>query len=188
MIGRLPKTLNVNGTEYEIRTDYRDCLRIFEAFSDPNLSFLEKLDVMYRILYVDWQQISEADMEEAVNKAIWFLNCGEMPEDKKQEKKPVLYDWEHDEQMIFAAVNKVAGKEVREAEYMHFWTFISYFHEIGEGLFTTVIHIREKKLKGNLDKHEKEFYRKNKALVNLPKRYSEEQQAEIDRLNQLLNG
>lgn len=187
MIGRLPKTLMVNGMEYNIRTDYRDCLRIFEAVNDPDLTYGEKMEIMLRILYIDWVRIPGADMEEALKQAVWFLNCGKEPEDEKKKKNPVLYDWEHDEQIIFAAVNKVAGKEVREADYMHFWTFISYFHEIGDGLFTTVIHIREKKQKGRLEKHEKEFYRKNKALIDLPKRYSAEQRAEMDRLNQLLN-
>lgn len=187
MIGRLPKTLIVNGTEYEIRTDYRDCLRIFEAAGDPDLTHSEKLDILLRILYVDSQTIPASDMEEALQQAVWFLDCGRLPEEKKM-TGPVLYDWEYDEQIIFAAVNKVAGREVREAEYMHFWTFISYFHEIGDGLFSTVLHIREKKRKGKLEQHEREFYQKNKALIDLPRRYSREKQEEMDWLNQLLNG
>ena len=188
MIGRLPKTLQVNGVEYNIRSDYRDCLRIFEAMNDPDLYYGEKLEVMLQILYIDRQRIPEADIEEAVKKAVWFLDCGKEAENKKRKPSPVLYDWEHDEQIIFAAINHVAGKEVRSEEYMHFWTFISYFHEIGEGMFSTVINIREKKRKGNLEKHEREFYAKHKDLIDLPKRYSKEQQEEMDKINRLLNG
>lgn len=187
MIGRLPKSLMVNGIEYEIRTDYRDCLRIFQAMNDPDLSHIEKLEIMYRILYVEPDSIPLDDIEEAIKKAIWFLDCGRQSKDASSIKES-LYDWEHDEQIIFAAVNHVAGKELREEEYVHFWTFISYFHEIGEGLFSTVIHIREKKQKGKLENYEKEFYQNNKDLINLPKRYSKEEQEEIDRINEMLNG
>ena len=128
------------------------------------------------------------DIEEAIRQAVWFLDCGKEPKEEHTIKKATLYDWEHDEQIIFAAVNHVAGKEVRAEEYIHFWTFISYFHEIGEGLFSTVVHIREKKQKGELDKTEKEFYRNHKDLIDLPKRYSQEEQEEIDRINKILNG
>ncbi len=189
MIGGLPKKLTVHGIEYDIRSDFRDCLTIFQCLSDPDFTYPEKIDVMVRILYVDWDRIPEADIEAAVEQAIWFLNCGETQQDSKSHKPvAILYDWEQDEQLIFAAVNRVAGRELRECDYVHFWTFISYFHEIGEGLFSTVIHIREKKRKGKLDKSEKEFYRKNKDLIDLKKRYSKEQQEEMDRINAILNG
>lgn len=189
MIGRLPKKLIVNGMEYDIRSDFRDCLTIFQCLSDPDFSYQEKMDVMIRILYVDWEAIPDADMDEAVQRAIWFLDCGaESSAGGQHAPATVLYDWEQDEQLIFAAVNHVAGKEIRECEYVHFWTFISYFHEIGEGLFSTVIHIREKKKKGKLDKSEKEFYRKNKNLIDLKKRYSKEQTEEMERINAILNG
>ena len=34
MIGRLPTTLTVDGKDYDIRTDYRDCLTVITAFND----------------------------------------------------------------------------------------------------------------------------------------------------------
>ena len=48
--------------------------------------------------------------------------------------------------------------------------------EIGEGLFSSVISIRNKKAKGEkLEKYERTFYRENKKLVDFEKRYSEEE-------------
>lgn len=182
MIGMLPTTLNVGGTERKIRTDYRDCMTILEACADPELTYYDKLDVILTILYED--NIESEYTEEALQKAVWFMNCGNTIEEKAGKR---VYDWEQDEQMIFAAVNKVAGKELRTEPYVHFWTFISYFHEIGEGLFSTVMHIRQKiNKKKTLEKHEEEFYRENKALIDLKKKYSAEQQAEIDFINNLL--
>ena len=96
-------------------------------------------------------------------------------------------DWEQDESLVFPAVNKVAGQEVRNTEYMHWWTFMGYFMEIDDGTFSTVVGIRQKKVKGKkLEKWEQEFYRNNRKLCDLRKRYTEEEQAEIDYWNKLL--
>lgn len=187
MYGRLPKTLNINGKEYAIRSDFRDCLNILIACDDPDLNKNEKIMVILKILYPDYKSFKEQDMEEAINKAIWFLNCGDSTKSETINSKKV-YDWEQDEQMIFSAINKVSNKELRSEEYVHFWTFLGYFHEIGEGLFSTVINIRQKKNNGKkLEKYEQEFYKKNKSIIDLKKRYSKEQQAEIDYINSLLN-
>lgn len=183
MIGVLSTCLMVGGKERKIRTDFRDCLNILQACADPDLEHHEKLEVMIEILYVE--DIEPEHMEEAMKQAVWFLNCGDTIEECKNKKR--VMDWEQDEQMIFAAVNKVAGKELRTEKYIHFWTFISYFYEIGEGLFSTVINIRTKKNKNKkFEKHESEFYKENKSLVDLRKKYSAEQQAEIDYINSLL--
>jgi hypothetical protein len=100
-------------------------------------------------------------------------------------EKPV-YDWNQDEQMIFAEINKVAGRETRLDEYMHFWTFIGLFQGIGEGLFCTVISIRQKLNKGKkLDKTEDEFYKRNKALIRLKPKLSQAEQEQYDFINEL---
>lgn len=183
MIGRLPTTLCIEDREYKIRTDYRIALTIFEAFNDIELKDNEKAMVMLNLLY----EIVPDNIEEALKKASWFLDGGKQYEEFNKTKK--VMDWEQDESIIFSAVNKVAGYETREKEYMHWWTFLGYFSEIGEGLFSTVINIRQKKNKGKkLEKYEQEFYKNNKQLIDLKEKYSTEEQAEIDRLNQLLNG
>lgn len=184
MIGRLPKTLTVNGIDRKIRSDYRVALLIFVALDDPELIENDKLATMIECLYED--EISQADYEEAATQASWFLDGGKAHERIKQSKK--VLDWEQDEQIIFSAVNKVAGKEVREQEYMHWWTFLSYFNEIGDGILSSVINIRGKKNKGKkLDKSEEEFYRANKELCDLKTKYTAEEQADIDRLNELFS-
>lgn len=187
MIGRLPTEININGVNRAIRSDFRVALLIFQAYNDPELQQYEKTRVMLECLYED--AIPIEDLEEAISQALWFLDGGTSAEEgaNHQSTKKVM-DWEQDQQIIFSAVNKVAGYETRLSEYIHWWTFLGYFNEIGEGLFSTVINIRNKLNKGKkLDKVEREFYKENKSLIDLKKRYTAEQQAEIDRLNKLLN-
>lgn len=181
MIGRLPTTLTIDEKEYKIRTDYRIVLTIFEAFDDVELNEREKATVMLELLYED----IPTNIEDALKQANWFLDGGKQYEEFNKSKK--VMDWEQDESIIFSAINKVAGCETREKEYIHWWTFLGYFSEIGEGLFSTIINIRQKKNKGKkLEKYEQEFYRNNKELINLRQKYTEEEQAEIDRLNAIL--
>ena len=61
------------------------------------------------------------------------------------------------------------------------------FSEIGDGLFSQVLNIRSKKAKGKkLEKWELEFFSEHRELIELKQVYSVEEQAEIERLNALL--
>ena len=187
MIGYLPRESNINGTDRAIRSDFRNALLIFQAFNDPELSDQEKTITMLQCIYEEPEIIPEGDIIEALEKAKWFLDGGSCADknSKHQQAKKVM-DWEQDEQLIFSAVNKVAGYETRAVEYLHWWTFLGYLNEIGEGLFTTVINIRQKKNKRKkLEKHEEEFYRENRHLIDVNVRYTPEEQAEIDKLKLL---
>lgn len=185
MIGELPTSLEIGGQYYSIRSDYRVILNIFQAFNDPELTDEDKCYVCLKCLYVDFEEIPKINMQEAADKAYWFVGGGNIAEeDKAQDIKTI--DWEQDESLIFPAVNKVAGYETRAVRYLHWWAFLGLFNEIGEGLFAQVINIRTKKAKGKkLEKHEQEFYREHPNLINLKKRLTAEEQAENDFVNSL---
>lgn len=186
MIGELPRMLCVNGIEYDIRTDFRDILKIVAAFSDPDLEDNEKVYVCLFILYEDFNAIPRCDYEEAFKEAIRFIDHSvDGGEDGRT--TPRVMDWEQDEAILFPAINKVAGFETRSAEYVHWWTFMGYYMEISEGVFSNVLSIRLKKAKGKkLEKWEREFWNSNKGICALKTKLSEEEQAEKDRLNALL--
>lgn len=184
MLGALPKTLTVAGQEYAIRSDFRDVLNIISAFNDPELEPREKLFCCLYILYVDFEMIPDRDYESAYKQALWFVDCGR---GDTQRNAPRTLDWEQDEVIIFPAVNKVAGFETRAVDYLHWWTFMGYFMEIGEGVFSNVLHIRGKKARGKkLDKWEQDFWTANKDICQLQVRLSKEEQAAKDKLNALL--
>lgn len=186
MIGVLPKSLQIDGVDYAIRSDFRVVLNIFEAFNDTELNEKEKVIVMLKCLYV----VVPDDMEKAAEKAVWFIDGGGSDSATTSDNKPKsnvkLIDWEQDEQIIFSAVNKVAGKEIRSEEYLHWWTFLGFFNEIGEGLFSTVLNIRSKKAKGKkLEKYEQDFYKQHKEMIDIKKKYTEDEKQEMARLNDI---
>ncbi|MDO5125333.1 MAG: Gp15 family bacteriophage protein [Ruminococcus sp.] len=164
MIGLLPTSLEVGGQQYAVRSDFRVVLNVFQALNDPELSDRDKAYVMLRCIYVN--EILREHLKEAIERAVWFMDGGDMPKSKPSSKQ--TFDWEYDESLYFPAINKVAGKEVRSSDYMHWWTFLGYFNEVGEGLFSSVMNIRNKLANGKkLDSWERDFYNKNKDLINI---------------------
>nr|DAH40228.1 MAG TPA: hypothetical protein [Bacteriophage sp.] len=185
MIGyELPKTINIEGVDYDIRTDFRAILDILIFCDDPDLEPYERQEVMYEILYIDYEKIPVHCYQEACQKALEFIDGG--LDDKKKQQKKVL-DWKQDAALIMPAVNKIAGKELRTESYIHWWTFLGYFMEIEDGLFSQVLSIRQRKAKHKkLEKWERDFERENADLVRIHTTQSEEQKREIANLEKWL--
>lgn len=191
MIWQLPESLEVNGKDYKIRSDFRAILDIINVFSDPNYEDDEKWIICLTILYIDFDEMKESDYEEAMRKAKWFIDCG--VERTGNEHRPTLMDWEQDGYIILPAINRVLGYECRAKEYLHWWTFTSAYMEIGESLFSNVLSIRQKRAKGQkLEKWEREFMLENKDIVILKSKLTDEElaeeEAEKEALKQLLGG
>lgn len=167
MIGQLPTSLDVNGSTYEIRSDFRNVLRVFEAFEDDSLTNEDKAYVLLDVIYVDFERIPRKDYTAAYQAAIDFIEGGSALRGKKSNKK--LFNWVKDEQLIFPAVNKVAGCEVRLIKYLHWWTFLGYFGCIDhEDLWSFVLSIRQKRAQGKkLEKYEREFLNANPDLCSV---------------------
>ena len=174
---KLPTSLRIGGVDYPIRTDFRDILTILRAFNDPDLPDWAKTQVMLQILYPDHEKISGPDIKEACEQAVLFIDAGREPE-KEDRKRPVLMDWDQDADIIIPAINRVAGTgDVRAMPYLHWWTFLGYYMEIGESLFSNIVQIRQKKAKRKkLEKWEQEFYRENKKLIDIKAKLSEEEE------------
>lgn len=178
MMYELPRSVEVCGVEYEVRTDYRDVLNIFGILNDANLTVEEKYIGILGIFFLDFLTMPAEHFEEGLKKCFDFINCGHLESCKKT---PKLMDWEQDFQYLVAPMNRVAGKEIRAVEYLHWWTFISLYYEIGDCYFAQIVRIRDLKMRGKLkDKADKEFYRKNKEVVDIKRHYSDAEKELID--------
>ena len=179
MMYELPKSLEVCGIDYEIRSDFRAVLDICTALSDVELTDQEKAVVALNILYPDFESMPIEHYEEALKRCFWFINCG--GDEDQTRKAPKLMDWEQDFQYIVAPVNRVVGAEIRALEYLHWWSFISAYYEIGDCTFAMIVRIRDKKARGKaLDKQEREWYQQNRQKVDFKQTFS---QAEKDVLS-----
>ncbi len=181
---QLPTQAVLGGTVYPIHTDYRDVLEIFSYFEDPDLPEYVKWRIALALFYD--RQIPPAHMQQAMEFLADFLKGGRQ---EPEQPAPKLLDWQQDGAVIVAEVNKVAGQEIRALPFVHWWTFLSWFHSIGEGQLSTLVGIREKLRKGKkLDPHEQEYYRTHKHAVDLKVRYSREEMEQRQALEKLLGG
>ena len=180
---QLPEKAVLGDEEYRLHTDYRDILEIFSYLNDPDLPDFVRWEVALALFYD--RPVPEQHRLEAAKFLSSFLTGGQ----KEGKPGPRLLDWEQDAPAIIADVNKVAGQEIRSLPHVHWWTFLSWFHAIGEGQLSTLVTIRDKLARGKkLEGWEKEFYRENKKRVDLPKKYSARELAEQERLMKLLDG
>lgn len=182
----LPTSLEISGVFWKIRSDYRAIIDILTYMSDPEYETDEKWLICLDILYEDFDNMTPDLYTEACQKAIEFIDAG-IEEDTR--KNPVkLMDWEQDASLIIPAVNKVLGKEVRAEKYMHWWTFLSAYMEIGECSFSHILQLRNKKAKGEkLEKWEKQFISENKNIVNLKRKLTESEKEEEEREKEILS-
>ena len=165
-----PTSLNIGDVDYEIRTDYRAVLDLLTALADPDLTdddpqmtaYMQSR-VILEIMFPDCDNIPTEHIQEALEKVSEFIDMG-ISDDRK---KPKTMDWEQDAPILIPAINKVLNCEIRAQKYMHWWTFLGAYMEIGESLFSNVIHIRQKKAKGKkLEKWELDFYKENHSLID----------------------
>lgn len=165
---QLPTSVVVNGRQFHITEngDFRMVLDCFKALTDEQLSedyrVLASLLIFYNE-FDDYQDIVpyKDDLESLVTEMYRFFNIGQ-EEASGIKTNHSLLDWEQDEQMICAAINKVAGSEVRTVPYMHWWTFLGYYMSVGESVLSTVVGIRNKIVNHKpLEKWEREFKREN---------------------------
>lgn len=180
----LPEALEVQGRQYAINADFRDVLEVIRWLNNPDEDERVRYFVSLKLFFEDWDSIPQKDQEEAARQMMIFIAGG--VEDTGP-AGPRLIDWEQDQGMIVADVNKVAGCEIRALPFVHWWTFLAWFGGIGEGQLSTVVSIRDKRRRGKkLESWEKEYYQQHKSEVDLRPRYTAEELAEQERLKKLL--
>ena len=179
---QLPGEAEIGGKIYGIHADYRDILEIFSYLQDPDLPEFLKWSIALGLFYD--APIPESDTREAMEYFCTFVSCGQ-----DSQPGPQLIDWQQDAMLILSDVNAVAGQEIRAAKFIHWWTFLSWFHGIGPGQLSTVVAIRDKLRRGKaLEGWEKEFYSRNRETVDLKPKLTPSQLAEKQRLEAMLEG
>lgn len=164
----LPTSVEINDKKCEFKTDFRDVLYLFEIISDPDLLDGEKTKLALENFYITDDYLE--DINEAAEQMVQFIDGGE--ERQGTSSSQPLFDWEQDFSIIAAPVNRILGSDVRGMEYLHWWTFLSAFMEIGECTFNTFVGIRDKQNKGTrLEKHEERIFMENRDKILLKKKY-----------------
>lgn len=180
-IWNLPESITVGGIDYHINADFRDILTVIKHLENENNPEWLRWKIAVAVFYDG--EIPDEYAQEAMQKMAEFISY----ENANDRPGPKLIDWEQDASAIVSGVNKVCGKEIRSMRFLHWWTFLGYFNEIGEGQLQTIVSIRDKKKRGKkLEKWEQEYYRDNKSKIDIQKKYTTEEIEQIENLKKWL--
>ena len=181
----LPESVTVGGLERPIRTDARVALLILIMLQDPDLTPADKTEALLSMFYREPASIPAALRAEAAAACFRFLQ----PQPGGR-GRPGLVDWEHDLPLMIAPVNHILGTEIRALPFdpqsgaggLHWHSFLSAYLEIGpDTLFARVLTLREKCRSGQkLTKEERAWLRRNRQLIDPPKKLSEAEQKVLE--------
>ncbi len=166
----LPTSAVIGDCEYQINSDWRAAIDIIEVMQDQEIEDEERTLVVLSVFYQEFENMPVKLFQEAINYVYWFIGGGGTDDDKAPKaEKLKLMDWHQDLPIIIAPVNRVLGFEVRACEYLHWWSFLSAYYEMGgDCLFAQVVSIRKKLAQGKkLDKTDQAFYRENRDIIDL---------------------
>lgn len=180
----LPRTAVLDGAEYAIHSDFRDVLTIIAWLTGARGADLDEAGRWYvalRLFYPDFAAIPPGQYGVAARFLADFIAAGRAAEPARA-PAPRLLDWQQDAPLIAAGVNRVAGCDVRSLPYLHWWSFLAFFDAIGDGPLATAVAIRDKLRRGKkLEPWEQDYYRANRAQIDLRPRPAAPADDEADR-------
>lgn len=154
LIDRLPESVEIGGVEYRINTGFRTSILFELLVRNKKIPDQGKIYGMLRLYYPR----IPADRDEAIRKALWFFYCGKDRKKHKEErnqtakdfrKNKVLYSFEKDADLIYAAFLSEYGIDLQDIEDMHWWKFSALFDGLSDDQkIRQVMHIRGKSTSG----------------------------------------
>lgn len=178
---KFPTKIKVNDKILRINSDFRNCIKIIQAFEDEELFDEEKYLILIKRLYAD--EVEENDYEEAIIKGIKFLDLGEESKESNTNKR--LYSFIKDDNYIYTGIRQSHNIDLNSIDYLHWWNFVYLFLDIGQDcMFNQLIYYRQRKNEGKLTKDERKIYLSMRKILDLD--YVEEDE-EDDEFMQKLN-
>lgn len=178
----LPTSVEIDGVECKFNSDFRDILDIFRILNEPNLLEQERVVIALDLFYKD--ENYKINIVDAIKKMFEFITQNETEDNSSSTNEKPLYDWDQDFNIIISPINRTLGYDVRSKEYVHWWTFMSAFMEIGECTFSTYVAIRNKLNKGKkLEKYEEKLLKEHGDSIRLKTKVDDTTQ---DLMNEIL--
>ena len=177
---RFPTAIRIDDKVYSVNADFRNCIKIILAFEDRELTIEEKYQVMLIRLY---GEDMPKNVEQAIEKAIRFLDCGvERIQDQREPRR--VYSFKRDAKYIYSGIHQTHGIDLETVEFLHWWKFVFLFTDLTDGCaFNNILSLRQRKADGKLTKEERAVFMKAPEIFDLDwEPYEEEEESEFMRL------
>lgn len=162
VLKELSQSLNIDGRDYEINTDFKVWLEVAEKLSEKDV---------FGVFSLVFKELPE-NMYSAFSAVMNFFTGGEKT---KGRKGKAVYDFAFDSELIYAAFWQQYRINLNAVK-LHWWEFKALFAGLTtETRFVTVMGYRQIDLNTIKDKKERKFYRDMKRIYKLPDKRSEEE-------------
>ena len=203
----LPVSVDIGSEKYEIDADFRTIMNIEgiifgKEVTEDQKNFAKEMmkeiennekDAItnaryYYALKIFYKDNIPENLEEAMEKMLWFYSCGKEEVQKTKAKKKVI-SFEHDFDYINAGFMQDYKIDLFEVDFLHWWKFMSLFSALHDDCkICEIIGYRSAELK-NFDKEQRKRIREMQKIYALPDEISKEEKKRQDEITQiLLNG
>lgn len=169
LIDLVPESVEIDGIEYEIRTDFRISILFEMMMQDEELSNEEKILKALELYY----PIIPDNVEEAIDKIKWFYRCGKdivKSNNESHGESVKIYDYEYDDDYIYSAFLSQYNVDLQDIKHLHWWKFKAMFKSLNEdNKIVKIMQYRSIDLSEIKDKEQNAYYRKMKKLYKIPR-------------------
>lgn len=187
LIDLLPTTVNIEGEDYKINSDFRTSILFELLMQDNSISEEDKIIQALELYY----PILPKDLNKAIEGILWFYRCGKDEVETKNKgtgKSTNVYSYDYDDDYIYSAFLDQYGVDLQDVNYLHWWKFKAMFKALKEdNEIVKIMGYRAMDVNKIKDKEQKAYYTKMKELYKIPT--SKDEKEKLDEINQiLLNG
>ena len=175
LIDLLPSSVKIDGTEYEINSDFRTSVLFSLLMEDDNLSEEEKVLQALNLYY----PVVPNNLEEAIEQIKWFYSCGKLDNPignkKVRASSKKVFDFEVDANYIYSAFMSQYNIDLQDIEELHWWKFKALLEGLKEdNKLSKIIEYRSVDLSKIKDKEQRKFYKDMQKQYSLNKESKEE--------------
>lgn len=170
LIDSVPNCIYVKGKRYSIRTDFRIWIMFEQLLLDNSINDNYKLDAAVKLVF-DNNAGKPHINDDIVQAILNFYNFGRTVENgkgKSSDRNSKIYDYDADDEYIYAAFLQQYGIDLQQVQSLHWWQFKALFCGLTDSCkFVEIMGYRAVNLE-DVSKSQRPFYRKMKKLYALP--------------------
>ena len=175
LIDLLPSSVKIDGTEYEINSDFRTSVLFSLLMEDDNLNEEEKVLQALNLYY----PVVPDNSEKAIEKIKWFYSCGKLDNPignkKARASSKKVFDFEVDANYIYSAFMSQYNIDLQDIEELHWWKFKALLEGLKEdNKLSKIIEYRSVDLSKIKDKEQRKFYKDMQKQYSLNKESKED--------------